>query len=202
MGHPPKWIFDDSRRIAAHTQFQIDHLCVSMPPKKILVAGISGIPALVLYEGVVTPQVHGHGLAADRAMRDKFCGDTHISLLCNHAPDRFLVVPGLLAAWLRTLPQTIVSLGIEQPFFIKTRQLELMVYIGGKDKVILIMDQLQQFFINGLVGFLISVYQNLAQECLHSDCNRFGGSTMPNVLPEFQKDKIPRSTYPGFYISE
>ena len=37
-----------------------------------------------------------------------------------------------------------------------------MVYIGGKNKVILIMDQLQQFVINGLGGFLVSVYHDLA----------------------------------------
>lgn len=147
IGHLTERVLDDDRRIAAHTQFQIDHLCAFMPPKEILVTGISGIPALVLDKGVVAPQVHGHGLAADRAMRDKFCGDTHISLLCHHAPDGFLVVPGLLTAWLRALPQAVVSLGIEQPFFVKACQLELMVHIGSKDKVILLMDQLQQFII-------------------------------------------------------
>lgn len=135
IGHLPERVLDDDRRIAAHTQFQIDHLCAFMPPKEILVTGISGIPALVLDEGVVAPQVHGHGPAADRAMRDKFCGDTHIPLLCHHAPDGFLVVPGLLTAWLRALPQAVVSLGIEQPRLIKAGQLELMVHIGGKDKV-------------------------------------------------------------------
>ena len=133
-----------------------------MPTKEILVAGISGIPALVLDEGVVAPQVHGHGPAADRAMRDKFRWDTHIPLLCHHAPYGFLVVPGLLTAWLRALPQAVVSLGIEQPLLIKAGQLELVVHIGGKDKVIFIMDQLQQFIINGLGGFLVSVYQNMA----------------------------------------
>ena len=97
-GHLPERVLDDDRRVAAHTQFQVDHLCVSVPPKEILVAGISGIPALVLDEGVVAPQVHGHGPAADRAMRDKFRGDTHIPLLGHHAPDGFLVVPGLLTA--------------------------------------------------------------------------------------------------------
>ena len=86
-GQFPEGVFDDGRRIASHAQFQIDHLCSSMPPKETLVAGISGIPALVLDKGVVAPQVHGHGLAADRAMRDKFRGDTHIVLLRHHAPD-------------------------------------------------------------------------------------------------------------------
>lgn len=160
--HLPERVLDNNRRIASHTQFKIDHLCVSMPSKEILVAGISGIPVLVLNEGVVAPQVHGHGLAADRAMRDKFCGNTHISLLCHHAPDGFLVVPGLLTAWFRALPQAVVSLGIEQPFFIKACQLELMIHIGGKHKVISIMDQFQQFLINGLGGFLVSVYHDLA----------------------------------------
>lgn len=162
IGHLPERVLDDDRRVAAHTQFQINHICALMPPNEILIAGTSGIPPLVLYEGVVAPQVHGHVLAADRAMRDKFCGDTHISLLCHHAPDGFLVAPGLLTAWLRTLPQAVVSLSIEQPFFIKACQLELMIHIGGKHKVIPIMDQFQQFVINGLGGFLVSVYHDLA----------------------------------------
>lgn len=85
-----------------------------------------------------------------------------IPLLCHHASDGFLVVPGLLTAWLRALPQAVVSLGIEQPFFVKACQLELMVHIGSKDKVILLMDQLQQFIINELGGFLVSVDQNMA----------------------------------------
>lgn len=60
------------------------------------------------------------------------------------------------------MPQAVVSLGIEQPLLIEAGQLELMVYIGGKNKVILIMDQLQQFLINGLGRFLVSVDQNMA----------------------------------------
>ena len=37
-----------------------------------------------------------------------------------------------------------------------------MIHIGGKHKVISIMDQFQQFLINGLGGFLVSVYHDLA----------------------------------------
>ena len=73
-------------------------------------------------------------------MRDKLCRNTHFSLLSDHAPDGFRVVPGLLAAWLRALPQSVITLGIEEPFFIKSRPLELMVHIGGQNKVVFLLD--------------------------------------------------------------
>ena len=47
-------------------------------------------------------------------------------------------------AGLGALPQAVVPLGVEQPLLVKARQLELVVHIGGQDKVVLVPHQLQQ----------------------------------------------------------
>ena len=86
-GQFPERVLDDGRRIAAHAQLQIHHPYSLVPPQKVLIPPGRGVPTLVLNKGAVAPQIHGHGSTADRAMRDKFRGDTHIVLLRHHAPD-------------------------------------------------------------------------------------------------------------------
>lgn len=83
----PEGVFDDGRRIAAHAQLQIHHPHPLVLPQKVLIPPGRGVPALVLDEGAVAPQVHGHGPAADRTARNKLCGDPHLPLLRHHAPD-------------------------------------------------------------------------------------------------------------------
>ena len=83
-------------------------------------------------------------IIVNRTAGDKLRGYFHIPLLCEHTVYRFLIVIGALMAWLRTLPQAIVPLGVEQPLFIKARKLELMVYIRCQNKVVLTLHQLQQ----------------------------------------------------------
>lgn len=64
-------------------------------------------------------------------------------------------------AGLGALPQAIVPLGVEQPLLVEARQLELVVHIGGQDKVVLVLYQLQQIAIYRLRRLFIAVYQDL-----------------------------------------
>ena len=41
------------------------------------------------------------------------------------------------------LPETVVSLCVEQPLLVKAVVLEKMVYVGGQDKVVLALQQFQ-----------------------------------------------------------
>ena len=75
VSHFPEGIFDDDRGIAAHAQFQKEDAQTLMAFEEILVAPGGFMPAFVFHEGHVRPQVHGHGRAADRAMRDQLAGD-------------------------------------------------------------------------------------------------------------------------------
>lgn len=59
-GHLPERVLDDDRRVAAHTQFQVDHLCVSVPPKEILVsAGGFTMPPRTMKSGPMMKKLSG-----------------------------------------------------------------------------------------------------------------------------------------------
>lgn len=104
--------------------------------QKILIAFSCFIRAFVLDKGVVTAQVHGHGSAAHRTVRYQGRWNFHVLLFQDHFPDCFLIVIGLVMTGKRTLPQAVVSLGVKQPLFIKAGHLELMVHVGGQNKII------------------------------------------------------------------
>ena len=142
--HAQKRHFDDAGGVAADAEFQKQDATALIPMQKILIPPSCGIPALILHEGIVTAQIHGHGLTALRAARDQLRGDTHVHLLCDHAADGSLVVISGLMARLAALPEAVVTLGVEQPRLIKTSQLKLMVHVGCQDEVIPSLDQLQQ----------------------------------------------------------
>ena len=160
--HFTEGILDNHRRVRTHAQLQEHDPRSFVPPQEILVAPRRLIPALVLHEGIIYAQVHGQGTAAARTARNQFGGDLHIPLLRSHAAHRLLIVEGFLAAGLGALPETIVSLGVEQMLFIKARQLELMVHIGGHNKVIFTLHQLQKRIIDRLGRFFIAVHQDMA----------------------------------------
>ena len=125
--------------------------------KKILIPARRGIPALILDESIVAAQVHGHGPAALGATRDQLRGDTHVRLLRNHPADGSFVIISLLMARLTALPKAVVALGVEESRLIKTSQLELMVYIGGQDKIIPAPDQFQQVSIRFAGRHIVTV---------------------------------------------
>ena len=120
------------------------------------------VPALVLYKCIIRSEVHAHGLSADRTLRNKFGGYTHIFLPLKHRPDRFLVVVGLLVARLTALPKPIVALRVEQAVLVKSCLLELVVNIGGQDKIVLVFHKLEQALVCTVVYVHVAVDVNIA----------------------------------------
>ena len=81
-GHAPEGIFDDARGVHSGAQVQEQYFGALVPAQKVRIALRCAIPALVLYKGVVTAQVHGHGFAAQGAAGDQLSGkvpDRHIA---------------------------------------------------------------------------------------------------------------------------
>ena len=68
-------------------------------------------------------------------------------MLSDHLPDRSFIVIGFLMTGAGTLPQAVISLGIEQPILVKSGLLELVVHIGSQYKIVLILHQIQQTLI-------------------------------------------------------
>ena len=64
--HLPEGIFDDDWGIIADTQFQKENFLPISGSEKILIPLRCSVPAFVLYKGIITAKVHGHGLAAVR----------------------------------------------------------------------------------------------------------------------------------------
>ena len=112
-------------------------------PQEIGIPFRGSIPSPILHEGIVAPKVHGHGCATNRAARNQLGGDFRILLLGKHLPDFRLIVIGLVVAGLGTLPQTVISLGVEQTAFVKACPLELVIHIGGQHKIVLVLQQRQ-----------------------------------------------------------
>ena len=120
------------------------------------------MPALVLHKGVVGPQVHGHGPAADRAVGDQFGGDPQVLLPGHHLPHLRLVVIGGRMTGLGALPQAIVPLGVEEPGLVEARLLKLVVHIGGEYEVVFFPHQLQKVVVDGLGRVHIAVPVDMA----------------------------------------
>ena len=60
-------------------------------------------------------------------------------------------------AGLGTLPKAIVALGVEQTVFIKPGLLKTVIYIGGQNKILFALHQLQEVMVNRLWGIQIPV---------------------------------------------
>ena len=83
------------------------------------------------------------GLPQMGTVWDQIPGNAHILLLLDHLPDDRFVIKCLLTAGLAALEQAVIALRIEQPLFIKTGFLKLMVHVGGQYEIILASDQRQ-----------------------------------------------------------
>ncbi len=123
------------------------------------------VPSFILHKGIITPEVHGHGSAADWTawnqlprnrlfpvglIRDLIVVSVLFqeSLGHQHFHHGVPIVVCLLVAWFGTLKKSIIALCVEKPGFIKTSPLKAVVYIGGQDKVILSLQHTQQFLVN------------------------------------------------------
>lgn len=59
--------------------------------------------------------------------------------------------------WFRALEQSIVSLSVEQPMFIKACLLKLVVNIGSEYKIILVLDQVVDGFVSAVINIGVAV---------------------------------------------
>ena len=143
-GHLPEPVFDDAGGVTAHAQLQKQRAKSIVAAQERLASLCGQAPALVLHKGVVCPQVHGHGRAADGAMRNQLAGDPHILLLLQHLQDSGLVVVGLCVAGHTALPQAVVPLGVKEPLFVKARLLKAVVDVCCDDKIVLAPQQRQK----------------------------------------------------------
>lgn len=130
--------------------------------EKLLIPSSGLIPALVLYKGIVCPQVHGHGPATDWTAGDQFRRHPHIPLIAPHPLYNSFIIIGSLVAGLRALPKSIISLSVEQPLLIKARKLKLVVHIGGQYKIVLALHQLKQVLIDRPRRAFIAVHHDVA----------------------------------------
>lgn len=158
----PEGIFDDTRRIAAYPQFQVEGGAVAVAAQEVLILPGGPVPTRILDEGFICPQVHGQGPAAVGTMGDQLGGNPQVPLPGHHLPDQGFVVPGLLAAGAGALEEAVIPLGIKEPFLVKARLLEAVVHVGGEDEIILPLHQLQQRLIHRLGWGLVAVQGNEA----------------------------------------
>ena len=133
------------------------------------------MPAVVFCKGSIRPQIHRHLRPAGRTSGDQLCRHCHFQLsafrnrqapvfcydkaLCpNHLSDGILVVISLRQTGIPALKQSVISLCIKKPLFVKTRFLETMIDIGGKDKIVFILYQCKKSVI-GIIGYLYITVQ-------------------------------------------
>jgi len=80
----------------------------------------------------------------------------------NHFPDSLFVVVGSLVTGLRALEQAVVALCVEQPFFVKSCLLELVIDIGGDDEIVLAFQEFEQVVIDRFRGGHVTVVVDMA----------------------------------------
>ena len=157
VGHFPERVFDNCRCVHTNTEFKEQDMESFMTAEKFIISFCSHMPAIVLDECIISSEVHVHGFAADRAVRYQFGWNTHILLLFKHRLDCFFVVISLLVAGYTALPQTVVALSVEEPVFIKTSILELMIHIGGDDEIIFIFHQIEKQSVSTVIDVHVSI---------------------------------------------
>src|SRR5699024_1451712 len=94
------------------------HSFVASDKIRIPVGGAA--PSVVLHKFIVGAEIHCHWSAADRAVRNQLRRDPHFFLPFYHQENGFSVVIGFLAAGPCALPQTVISLRIEETLFVKS----------------------------------------------------------------------------------
>ena len=80
-----------------------------------------------------------HVASAHRTLGHLTGGNPAVLLFPQHGPDLRLIVIQSLMACLFALEQPVVSLGCKYTLVLKTGQPELVVHIGGQDKVVFIL---------------------------------------------------------------
>ena len=133
-----------------------------MSSQKIFIAILCPIPAFILDKGIIATEIYSHWTTALWTVWNQFCWNTHIFLFLQHPTNQFLIFIRFLVTWFAALQQPIVSLGIKQPLFVKSSFLETVIYIGGNHKIILILHQTKQIFIDRIRYIHIAVVKDMA----------------------------------------
>ena len=135
--HLPEGVFNNDRCIAAHSDFQIQNMLPFMLPEKIRIGCGSPVPALVLHEGIVYPEVWHDSFSMLRVSRNQFRRNPHgdppafgddkhtlfvyYKALRGHGlHDPRFVIPGLLRGRALILKEAVVALCVEQAFFCRS----------------------------------------------------------------------------------
>lgn len=148
--HLPEGVLDDNRGIIAHAQFEEQNFLSPARAEKMIIPLGGGVPAIVLYKGIVRAQVHGGGSAAMRAGGNQIGRDAHIRLPPHHfAHDRFIIL-GFMAAGPAALEKPVIALRVEQAALIEARLLKAMIHVRGDCEIIPALYQLVQVFIHRL----------------------------------------------------
>ena len=95
------------------------------------------------------------------------CGQTgrryfHIFLPRHHFPNDSFVIEGFLTARLAALEQTIITLRIEQPLFVKSGFLKTVIHVRRDDEIVLVSHQLQKVVVDWLGRIHIAVDVNIS----------------------------------------
>ena len=120
------------------------------------------MPALVLYECIVAAEIHGHGPATVGTGRKKLGRDFHVLLSLDHFTDHGFVIKGFLTARLAALEQAVIPLCVEQTLLVKASLLKAVVNVGGDDKIIFVLYQLQKVIVDRFGRVLIAVDEDIA----------------------------------------
>lgn len=124
--HAEKWIFDDSRRVVSHAEFQIQDMASVVTKQEIDASAGCLMPAFIFHKRVIRAQIHAHRFSAVWAVRHQFGWDPHaqvsvlrrnkasvfrdlIPLGKQHLSNDFFIVILFLAARLRALKQAVIS---------------------------------------------------------------------------------------------
>ena len=115
------------------------------------------MPALVLDEAVIRPQIHGHLSTADGTLRDELGRHAQAALAQDHASHGLAVVVGPLVAGERALPEPVVSLRVEEPVLVDAGILEAVVDVRGEHEVVAVADEPDDCLVRGSHLALVAV---------------------------------------------
>ena len=161
-GHIPERIFDDDRRIEPDAKLKEQDVLAAACANEVIITLRCLVPALVLNEFIITPQIHCHRSAALRAFRYQLSGDPHILLKFDHILYDFLIVVGLIVTWLEALEKTVIALRVEDPLFVKACLLKLVVNICCYHKIVLVPDKLKKTLVGAVIYIHIAIAPNEA----------------------------------------
>ena len=141
----------------------MQHAPVLVGPQPADVPAGGRVPAGVLDEGRVGPQVGAHGLPAARAARHEPGGHAHVPLLADHGGHGPGVVVGGVVAGGGALEEPVVALGVEQAVLGQAGPLEAVVDVRGQDEEVAAGQEREQVGVDGAGAGLVAQEGDVAR---------------------------------------